>query len=463
MSTEKEKILVLEDEPNLRDLIAMRLESQGYAVIPAATGEEALARARETVVDMAVMDLRLGGGPDGIEIMERLLLIQPQAPVIILTAHGTIANAVEAMRRGAYCYLTKPYKPEELALHVKNALEKRRLTAQIASLKSQLAERSQEKSLIAHSARMREVLRQVQQAAQTDATIAVYGESGTGKELIAEIIHLRSKRADGPFVPVNCGAIPEGLLENELFGHMRGAYTDARENKAGLFAQADRGTIFLDEIGNTSPALQVKLLRVLQERELRPLGGSRAVKVDVRVIAASNRDLQKAVERGEFREDLFYRIHVIPVHLPPLRERREDIPLIADHFLKQFGAGKDIKGFTPAAMQRLMLHAWPGNIRELKNTIERAAVLSTQDVIDVPDLLGIGEKPEQAPAAPAAGMPPVAGAYEQAKQEFEKSYLRELLRQTQGNVTLAAKTAQRYRGDLYRMMKKYGIKSEDFK
>ena len=463
MAQTKEKILVLDDEPHILDLIQMRLESQGYEVIAAATGEEALAKARTTVVDMAVMDLMLGNGPNGIAVMEQLLLINPHVPVIILTAHGTITNAVEAMSRGAYCYLTKPYKPEELTLHVKNALEKRRLTSEIATLKHMLEERSQEKNIIAHSPRMREIIRQVQQAAQTDATIAVYGESGTGKELIAEIIHLRSKRSTGPFVPVNCGALPEGLLENELFGHMRGAYTDARESRMGLFAQAEKGTIFLDEIGNTSPALQVKLLRVLQERELRPLGGDRTIKVDVRVIVASNKDLQKAVERGEFRDDLFYRVHVIPIYLPPLRERREDIPLLADHFLKHFNksVGKEIKGFTPSAIQRMMLYHWPGNIRELKNTLERAVVLSMHDVIDVPDLIPLASMQEAAATATAA--PSLSVTYEDAKQDFEKSYLEHLLRQTQGNVTNAAKTADRYRGDLYRLMKKYGLKSEDFK
>jgi two-component system, NtrC family, response regulator GlrR len=465
MAQTKEKILVLDDEPHILDLIQMRLESQGYEVITAATGEEALAKARTTVVDMAVMDLMLGDGPNGIQVMEQLLLINPHVPVIILTAHGTINNAVEAMSRGAYCYLTKPYKPEELTLHVKNALEKRRLTSEIATLKHMLEERSQEKNIIAHSPRMREIIRQVQQAAQTDATIAVYGESGTGKELIAEIIHLRSKRSTGPFVPVNCGALPEGLLENELFGHTRGAYTDARESRMGLFSQAEKGTIFLDEIGNTSPALQVKLLRVLQERELRPLGGDRSIKVDVRVIVASNKDLQKAVERGEFRDDLFYRVHVIPIYLPPLRERREDIPLLADHFLKHFNksVGKEIKGFTPSAIQRMMLYHWPGNIRELKNTLERAVVLTMHDVIDVADLIPLASMQEAATTATDAAAPILPVTYEDAKQDFEKSYLEHLLRETQGNVTNAAKIADRYRGDLYRLMKKYDLKSEDFK
>jgi two-component system response regulator GlrR len=315
---------------------------------------------------------------------------------------------------------------------------------------------------------MREIIRQVQQAAQTDATIALYGESGTGKELIAEIIHLRSRRAAGPFIAVNCGALPDNLLESELFGHVKGAFTDAKESRAGLFTQADRGTIFLDEIGNTSPALQVKLLRVLQERELRPLGGEKSVKVDVRVIVASNRDLQKAVERGEFRDDLFYRVHVIPIYLPPLRERREDIPLIADHFLKQFSAQADrqIKGFTPAALQALMLHGWPGNIRELKNTIERAVVLTMHDVIDAPDLapvIPVQPRPAGPAAAPPPAAPGAAASYEEAKQAFERSYLEQLLQGTEGNITEASRIAGRYRGDLYRLMKKYGLRSEDFK
>lgn len=458
----KEKILVIDDEPNILDLIKMRLESQGYEVIPAMTGLEALDTAKKVVFDLAIIDLMLGQGQDGLIVMEDLFLINPNIPVIILTAHGSITNAVDAMSRGAYCYLTKPYKPEELSLHVKNALEKRRLTKEIAALKTMLEERSQEKNIIARSPKMKEIIRQVRHAAQTDATIALYGESGTGKELIAEIIHLKSPRAKGPFVPVNCGALPEGLLENELFGHMRGAYTDARDSHIGLFAQANNGTIFLDEIGNTTPALQIKLLRVLQERELRPLGGDKTIKVNVRVIVASNRDLQKAVEKGEFRDDLFYRIHVVPIYLPKLRERKEDIPFLADHFLKQFcqGAGKEIKGFSPTAMQKMMLYHWPGNIRELKNTIERAVILTTHDLIDEQDLIHISSaQQDNAPAAEKQGAP----SYENAKQDFEKSYLTQLLYQVHGNVTHAAKIANRYRGDLYRLMKKYGLKSDDFK
>jgi two-component system response regulator GlrR len=457
-----EKILVIDDEPHILDLIKIRLESQGYEVIPAMTGTEALATAKRVVFDLAIIDLMLGQGQDGLSVMEDLFLINPQIPVIILTAHGSIANAVEAMSRGAYCYLTKPYKPEELSLHVKNALEKRRLTKEIAVLKTMLEERTQEKNIIAHSPKMKEVIRQVRHAARTDATIALYGESGTGKELIAQIMHLKSPRANGPFVPVNCGALPEGLLENELFGHSKGAYTDARESHTGLFAQANNGTIFLDEIGNTTPSLQIKLLRVLQEKELRPLGGDRTIKVNVRVIVASNRDLARAVEKGEFREDLFYRVHVVPLYLPPLRERREDIPFLADHFLRQFckDSDKHIKGFTPGAMQKMMLYHWPGNIRELKNCIERAVILTTHDLIDEQDMLQLSAEP---PSSARPAEQNLFLSYEKAKQDFERGYLTQLLCQVRGNITYAAKIAERYRGDLYRLMKKYSLKPADFK
>ena len=272
---------------------------------------------------------------------------------------------------------------------MKNALEKQRLTKEVTLLKGILQERFAVKNIVGQSPQMKEILSQVERAAQTDATIVLYGESGTGKELIAQIIHLQSRRSRGPFVAINCGAIPEGLLENELFGHTRGAYTDAREAKMGLFTQADKGTLLLDEIGDTSPALQVKLLRVLQEKEFKPLGGERSVKVDVRVIVASNKNLQEAVARGTFREDLFYRIQVVPIYLPPLRERKEDIPPLVEHFIKHYSKelGKEIKGITPAAMQRLMLYSWPGNIRELKNVLERAIILTSHNLIDEQDLL----------------------------------------------------------------------------
>ena len=457
------KILVVDDEPNIRDLITMRLTSLGYEVLEAADGAEARAAAAQVVLDIAIIDLKLGAGEDGLQVMEQLFLINPQVPVIILTAHGSIENAVDAIKKGAYSYLTKPYKPEELAVQVKNALEKQRLTKEVTLLKGMLQERFAVKNIVGQSPQMKDILSQVERAAQTDATIVLYGESGTGKELIAQIIHLQSRRSRGPFVAINCGAIPEGLLENELFGHTRGAYTDAREAKMGLFTQADKGTLLLDEIGDTSPALQVKLLRVLQEKEFKPLGGERSVKVDVRVIVASNKNLQEAVARGTFREDLFYRIQVVPIYLPPLRERKEDIPPLVEHFIKHYAKelGKEIKGLTPAAMQRLMLYPWPGNIRELKNVLERAAILTSHNLIDEQDLLHMTN--------PADGTRPLARdkttypSFNAAREEFEKGYLIQLLTQVRGNVVQAAKLAQRYRGDVYRLMKKYGLKAEDFK
>ena len=462
-SESRAKILVVDDEPNIRELIKMRLVSLGYEVIEAAGGAEARAAAAQVVLDLAIIDLKLAAGEDGLQVMEQLFLINPQVPVIILTAHGSIENAVDAIKKGAYSYLTKPYKPEELAVQVKNALEKQRLTKEVTLLKGILQERFAVKNIVGQSPQMKEILSQVERAAQTDATIVLYGESGTGKELIAQIIHLQSRRSRGPFVAINCGAIPEGLLENELFGHTRGAYTDAREAKMGLFTQADKGTLLLDEIGDTSPALQVKLLRVLQEKEFKPLGGERSVKVDVRVIVASNKNLQEAVARGTFREDLFYRIQVVPIYLPPLRERKEDIPPLVEHFIKHYSKelGKEIKGITPAAMQRLMLYSWPGNIRELKNVLERAIILTSHNLIDEQDLLHMTHS--------AHGHEPLARdktlypSFKTAREEFEKGYLIQVLTQVKGNVVQAAKLAQRYRGDVYRLMKKYGLKAEDFK
>jgi len=456
-------ILVVDDEPNIRDLIKMRLVSLGYEVLEAAGGAEARAAAAQVVLDLAIIDLKLGAGEDGLQVMEQLFLINPQVPVIILTAHGSIENAVDAIKKGAYSYLTKPYKPEELAVQVKNALEKQRLTKEVTLLKGMLQERFAVKNIVGQSPQMKEIMSQVERAAQTDATIVLYGESGTGKELIAQIIHLQSRRSRGPFVAINCGAIPEGLLENELFGHTRGAYTDAREAKMGLFTQADKGTLLLDEIGDTSPALQVKLLRVLQEKEFKPLGGERSVKVDVRVIVASNKNLHEAVARGTFREDLFYRIQVVPIYLPPLRERKEDIPPLVEHFIKHYSKelGKEIKGITPAAMQRLMLYPWPGNIRELKNVLERAVILTSHNLIDEQDLLHMthpGHGPE-----PLARVNTLYPSFKIAREEFEKGYLIQVLTQVKGNVVQAAKLVQRYRGDVYRLMKKYGLKAEDFK
>ena len=386
--------------------------------------------------------------------MEEIVGYYPNLPIIILTAHGSIESAVEAMGKGAYSYITKPFNNEDLLLHIKKALEKQQLTKEIERLRNQLDESQDFKRIIGNDKRMKEILEKVSKIAKTDCTVAIYGESGTGKELIARAIHHKSNRTKGPFITLNCGAIPEGLFENEFFGHIRGAFPGAYESKEGLFVQGDGGTIFLDGIGNTSLALQVKLLRVLQEREVKPIGGTKSVKVNVRVIVASNTDIQKAVNEGKFREDLFYRIHVVPIYIPPLRERKDDIPLLATYFMTGFSKllKKDIKGFTPAAIQRMMLYDWPGNIRELQSKVEHAVVMANKDIIATEDLF-----------TSANTLKNNFNSYRDAKERFECEYLENLLRINKGNITNASKTAKRYRADIYKLIKKYNINPENYK
>jgi len=372
-----EKILVVDDDPGLLMLMRVRLEAAGYQVISAEGGQEALTHAQAEACDLALVDLKMVD-IDGITLLQELLRLHPRLPVIILTAHGTIASAVEATKKGAYDYLTKPFDPPDLLHRIEKALEIRQLQGEVQSLRTMVQERYHYENVVTSSDTMQHILRQVTQIAATDAVVALYGESGTGKELIAKAMHMASQRSRGSFVAINCGAIPEGLLENELFGHVKGAYTGADRAKEGLLLQADGGTLFLDEIAELTPLLQVKFLRVLQEREFYPVGAERPTKADFRLITSTNRDLWSAVNEGRFREDLYYRIHVIPIFLPPLRERREDIPLLAHHFLQRFNREmhKAIQGLAPEAMQYLMLHDWPGNVRELANVIQRAVVLA---------------------------------------------------------------------------------------
>ena len=448
-----EKILVIDDDANILEVLQMRLKAWNYHVTIARDGKEAKTALSTTPFNLAIIDLRLSE-ENGIKLMEEIISNYPNLPVIILTAHGSIESAVEAMRRGAYSYITKPFNNEDLSLHIKNALEKQLLTKEIEHLRSQLDEQNNFKHIIGNNKRMQEILERVSKIAKTDCTVSIYGESGTGKELIAKAIHYNSNCAKNPFVATNCGAIPEGLLENELFGHVRGAYTDAHESKEGLFTQADGGTIFLDEIGNTSPALQIKLLRVLQEREIKPIGGAKSVKVNVRVIVASNTNLQKAVNDGKFREDLFYRIHVVPIYIPPLRERKDDITLLATYFMTGFCKvlKKDIKGFTPAAIQRMTLYDWPGNIRELQNKVEHAVIMTNKDVITPEDLF-----------TETNTLKNIFNSYKDAKERFEREYIENLLKISKGNVTNASKIAKRYRADIYKLIKKHNIDPENYK
>jgi two-component system response regulator GlrR len=327
----------------------------------------------------------------------------------------------------------------------------------VERLRSLVQERYHFENIVASSEKMQQILRQVAQIAATDSTVCLYGESGTGKELIAKAVHVASRRASGPFVAINCGAIPEGLLENELFGHLKGAYTGADRTKSGLLQQADSGTLFLDEIGELPLPLQVKFLRVLQEREFYPVGASQPTTVDIRLVVATNHDLARAVSAGKFREDLYYRVHVVPVFLPPLRERPEDIPLLAQHFLQQLSqeTGKEVQGFAPDAFQRLMLYDWPGNVRELANVVERAVVLSTHGTI-TSDLLLLGSREVQSPRCEPLKL-------KEAREQFEKAYLVQVLTTVKGNVSRAAELAGKDRAEFYKLLRKYALDPGAFK
>jgi two-component system response regulator GlrR len=448
------KVLVVDDDRNLLDLLKMRLESANYEVVTALSEEDAIKAVKSQVVDLSIVDLQLAH-QDGISLMEEFHLILPDIPVIILTAYGSIESAVEAMKKGAYSYLTKPFEPQDLLLQIERALENRRLNVEIKRLKGLLEERYDFTNIVARSEKMRRVLEIVSQIAKTESTVYIHGESGTGKELIAKAIHLASERKNKPFVAINCAALPEALLESELFGHEKGAFTGAVRSTKGLFTQAHQGTIFLDEIGDMPLSIQAKLLRALQERQFYPIGSEKPIEVDVRVIVATQKDLEGQVKQGLFREDLFYRIHVIPVHLPPLRERKEDIPLLVEHFLKKFSEQikKEVKGLTPLAIQKLMLHEWPGNVRELENAVEYAVVMTQQDIITENLILQTNGTLSQEPLKPL----------KEARDAYEKGYLIHLLEICEGNVTKASKLAGKYRADFYDLMKKHNLKSEDFK
>ena len=448
----KSKILVVDDDKNLLHLIQMRLDATGYDVSAVDHENKAKEIAAQEIFDVAVIDLQLVQ-QDGISLMEELHLIQPQLPVIILTAHGSIESAVEAMERGALNYLTKPFESRELVMQIERGLEKNRLTGEVKRLKEIVEARFTFANIIGRSEPMLRILDLVGRIARTDSTVAIYGASGTGKELIAKAIHISSKRKDFSFQAINCAAIPESLLESELFGYEKGAFTGAERNSKGLFSRADQGTIFLDEIGDMYLSTQAKLLRVLQERTFVPLGSDKPVSVDVRVIIATNKNLQEEVKKGNFREDLFYRIHVIPVELPLLKDRKEDIPPLVDHFIKKYSEQMDkkVKSITAAAMRKLMFHDWPGNVRELENAIEFAVAMTNSDPLT--DDLILQAKNGQDELL----------TLQEARSRFEQTYVQNLLKMTGGNVSRAAEIAGKYRADLYNLMKKHDISPKDFK
>ena len=431
----------------------MRLEAEGYRVTDVSNGSEALTAVNDIFFDMGIIDYQLKD-ENGIELMESINKIDPKLPVIILTAYGTIKKAVSAIQKGAYSYLTKPFDDSELIHHVKQCLEKNKLTREVEELRGMMSEKFGFEKIIAKDEKMKTVLKKIARAAKTDSNILIEGESGTGKELIAKSIHVAGPRRHGPFIAINCAAIPESLFESELFGFKKGAFTGAAKNKMGFLQQARNGTFFFDEISEIPVSIQAKLLRVLQENEFYPLGGNEKIKFEARIIAATNKNLSDEISKGNFREDLYYRIHVIPITLPPLRERKACIPILAHCFLNEFKQQmkKNVSQFSPAAMKKLINAPWPGNVRELKNVVEYCVAMSKNPVISQ-DLVMLG--PKENPD----GLKP----FKQAKLDFEKEYIIQLLRLTGGNVSRAAKLAGKYRADFYDLMKKCGLKAEDFR
>lgn len=384
-----EKILVVDDEKSLREVLSIMLKRAGYTVTEACDGDEAIGHVNKEIYDLVITDLRMPKA-DGMDVLKAVKSSSPDTVVLVITAFATSDSAVEAMKQGAYDYLTKPFQVDEVQLIIRNALEKRRLSTENMLLKREMASQSSFAQIVGQSEAMQKVFDVVKKIADARSNILICGESGTGKELVARAIHYNSVRSPMPFVAVNCSAVPETLLESELFGHMKGSFTGAISNKAGLFEVANGGTIFLDEIGDTTPTIQVKLLRVIQEREFRRVGGNQDMKVDVRVIAATNRDLEKAVAEGAFREDLYYRLDVIPIRLPPLRLRTGDIPLLVTHFLEKFSqdSGKPVPVLTPEALHVLLEHEWRGNVRELENLIERVVAFSSGTSVTDADVRG---------------------------------------------------------------------------
>ncbi len=450
MITERFKILVVEDDPDMLALLQEHLQGEGYRVAALASGREALARLRSETFDVVVTDLRMPD-VDGMEVLRACREIQPETRVILVTAFGTVETAIQAIRDGAFDYTTKPFRLEEISLLVGKALDDRHLRAEFLRLRQEVERRYRFENLLGKSPGMQAIFALIQQAAPSDTSVLIMGESGTGKELVAKALHYNSSRAKRSFVPVNCAAVPSGLLESELFGHLKGAFTGAVGTRRGLLREAGGGTLFLDEIGDMSPELQAKLLRVIEDKAVRPVGSDETITVDVRVVAATNRDLRARIREGLFREDLYYRLAVIPVQLPPLRERREDIPLLAEHFLGQAAAatGKEVHGFAPETMAALLRHPWPGNVRELENVVQRAVALTTTDRL-LPDalLLDIGA-PAPTPADLLARM-----NSRPRLDSLTQEYIALVLREAGGDKAKAAEVLGVSKRTLYRRAKK---------
>jgi DNA-binding NtrC family response regulator len=448
-------VLIVEDEPKMQRLLELNLSEEGYTIRAAADAETALSHLRQEKADIVVTDLKLPG-MNGLEFLHEIKRMDASLPVILMTAFGTVETAVEAMKAGASDYVLKPFSMDELKLVIRKELDFYKLREENRSLREALGKRYEFRNIIARSPKMQEVLATVGRVAQTNSTVLLGGESGVGKDLIARAIHENSRRSSGPFVKINCTAIPENLLESELFGYEKGAFTGAMTSKPGKFELADKGTLFLDEIGDVPPGIQVKLLGVLQERQFEHLGGTRRLKVDVRLIAATNRDLRAALEQGTFREDLYYRLNVIPINIPPLREHKEDIPYLVDYFMQRFAkeSGKPVANITSSALKRLVEFHWPGNVRELENIIERAVALSTETTIGEEDVR-LDDLPSGFSDKSVAFLPEGM-----TLEQWEDEMISQALRRTKNNKSQAARLLGISRNALRYRLSKMGVSDE---
>jgi len=461
-----QRVLVVDDEESMRHVLSVILREAGYQVSVAADGEEALRLIREQPFEVVVSDVRMPK-LDGLALLTQTRTLAPETTFIVMSAYGSKDLSLQAMKQGAYGYIEKPFKPDEVVLVLEKAVERQRLARENVRLRDELSSRFESKMLLGESPSLADVRRQIARIAQVKTTVLISGESGTGKELVARAIHETSPRASMPFVAVNCGAIPGELMESELFGHAKGAFTDAHRSKRGLFAEADGGTLFLDEVGELPLTLQVKLLRVLQEEEVRPVGDNRTEKVDVRVVAATVRDLHRDVGAGRFREDLYYRLNVVNLALPPLRAREGDVLGLARHFIARFNhrlnRNPPVRGLTPGAEEALARYAWPGNVRELENAIERAMVLCDGELLDENSLPEKVFARRGAAAAAPSGAPMGAGADLSLKRvfrELEERFIKLALRRTQGNRTRAAEILEISHRSLLYKLKEYGIDAD---
>lgn len=485
------RILVVDDDEQIADILSLRLEAEGYQVDTCGTITRALDLLGRNQYSLVLLDIRLGD-ENGVESLPKFRDIDGNVPIFIITAHGDVDSAVQAFSRGANGYIRKPFEEGDLKAQIAQAIEAYEMKLEVQRLRHLVGTQAElEKVILCRDERMKLFLQQVKTASATSSNVVIYGQSGTGKELVARALHQYGPRSKGQFVAINCGALPENLLESELFGYTKGAFTDARENKTGLIVRASGGTLFLDEIGDAPLSIQVRLLRVLQEREVQPLGAAAPIKVDVRIIAATHRDLRQLVAEGKFREDLFYRLQVLPLHVPALKDRKQDITYLANVFAGRFAAqhSRKFEGFTASAIAAMFAHSWPGNVRELQNRIEHAIVMGRGSVINSPDLFPeamfsptaipsvasvvMSAAEEAAPNVSYSGgdsdiIVPLSAqdglrSFKEAKEQFERQYILALMKHSRGNIAKAARIAGKYRTEVYGLIKKYELDPQEFK